>query len=295
MPKSEFQNAPDLLNALKKEIRAGNTQSSKEIIRMLGNTDDYDVFQIILDASSSGDLEVLEWLFEYAVRSAEYYDEHTYNKLVEHAADRFFGKLNSARDTAIQNGNIKKLEQLTDIFKTGNDKLQQDERYILHDFHSFHGAIINAGNNGHYKMLEYLISLEGYGKINRIYMDQLMYYGTGNAGFMETYMNLSEKNNDLFSIDYRHGKDKRTAIMIAAGAGELDTVKVFETKGADLSLLDDNGNTLLSYALSGGDRETIKYVLSLCDEESVADELLRHGKDHYPLSLIPFEKWMMGS
>ncbi len=294
MPTSEFQNAPDLVNALKKEITAGNVQGAKEIIRMLSGisaSDMKDLFDTLYN--NNGDLGVCGWMCDFLFRSKESYSEDTYNDLKMYGENLYFEMARSEIKSAIVYGHLDKYKHVAGII-TANERLYDDGFFKVSLLRVFEDSLIEAGNNGHLEMIEYFYSELNEDKIiNSLLLE--MWENKNIFGFVDTYFKLSVKDHGRLEIDHRHYQDERTLIMIAAGYGRLDLVKLLESKGADLSLFDYNGNTVLSHALSSGDRGTIKYVLSLCKEESVADELLRHGKNHYPLSTIPFEKWMIRS
>lgn len=59
-------------------------------------------------------------------------------------------------------------------------------------------------------------------------------------------------------------RDERgvTPVMKAAGYGHKELVQFLVSEGADLSLVDDDGDNTLHWVCSGGDVETVKFVLS---------------------------------
>ncbi|XP_046559442.1 ankyrin repeat domain-containing protein 50-like [Haliotis rubra] len=68
----------------------------------------------------------------------------------------------------------------------------------------------------------------------------------------------------LGSMDINsRGRCSRTPVMEAARRGHNDVVELFVSKGADVSLVDDDGDNVLHYACMGGDRKTVEFVLSL--------------------------------
>ncbi|XP_048258008.1 fibronectin type 3 and ankyrin repeat domains protein 1-like [Haliotis rufescens] len=54
-----------------------------------------------------------------------------------------------------------------------------------------------------------------------------------------------------------------TPVMRAAYRGHRDVVELLVSEGADVSLVDRNGNNILHYACYEGHLETVKFVLSL--------------------------------
>ena len=306
MPRSEFQNTPDLVNPLKKEIQSGNVQGAKEIIRMLGEISASDMRDLFDLTDQRDDFEIMGWMYEFLIRSKKAYSEEAYIGLWKYGKELYIDLLHSEITSAIAGGHLDKYKDLYGIISSDDHINNSEFYYSLHTF-VIDRPIIEAGNNGHFEMLEYFyskkyesecIDMEDFfhaKRIDIILLDKLCFPPSNvKSGFVETYFKLPVGGkHGRYEIDQRHFKDKRTIIMIAAGCGRSDLVKVLVDIGADRSLFDDNGNTLLSYALSSGDRETIKYVFSLYDEEAIFDELLRHGEDHYPLSTVPFEKWMI--
>ncbi|XP_046543577.1 uncharacterized protein LOC124253782 isoform X8 [Haliotis rubra] len=59
------------------------------------------------------------------------------------------------------------------------------------------------------------------------------------------------------------GERSRTPVMEAAREGHRDVVELLVSRGADVSLVDDDGDNILHYACGGGDRKTVELVLSL--------------------------------
>ncbi|XP_048250653.1 serine/threonine-protein phosphatase 6 regulatory ankyrin repeat subunit B-like, partial [Haliotis rufescens] len=58
------------------------------------------------------------------------------------------------------------------------------------------------------------------------------------------------------------GKYGRTPVMMAAGKGHRQVFDLLVRKGADVSLVDDDGNNILHVACLGGHVDIVKYVLS---------------------------------
>ncbi|XP_046560101.1 ankyrin repeat, SAM and basic leucine zipper domain-containing protein 1-like isoform X11 [Haliotis rubra] len=57
--------------------------------------------------------------------------------------------------------------------------------------------------------------------------------------------------------------DGMTPVMWAALGGHRDVVELLVSRGADVSLVDDNGDNILHCACMVGDRKTVEFVLSL--------------------------------
>ncbi|XP_048242601.1 uncharacterized protein LOC124148037 [Haliotis rufescens] len=60
----------------------------------------------------------------------------------------------------------------------------------------------------------------------------------------------------------QRGKRERTPIMVAAFKGHKRVLEFLESKGADLSLVDTDGNSLLHLASAGGNMTIVKHLLS---------------------------------
>ncbi|XP_071108542.1 ankyrin repeat domain-containing protein 65-like [Haliotis cracherodii] len=59
------------------------------------------------------------------------------------------------------------------------------------------------------------------------------------------------------------GRLRRTPVMRAAIEGHRDAVELLVSRGADVSLVDRNGDNIFHLTCWGGDMETVKFVLSL--------------------------------
>ncbi|XP_046546590.1 uncharacterized protein LOC124256650 isoform X2 [Haliotis rubra] len=59
------------------------------------------------------------------------------------------------------------------------------------------------------------------------------------------------------------GERSWTPVMEAAVGRHGDVVELLVSRGADVSLVDDDGDNTLHYACGGGDRKTVEFVLSL--------------------------------
>ncbi|XP_046564007.1 histone-lysine N-methyltransferase EHMT2-like [Haliotis rubra] len=70
---------------------------------------------------------------------------------------------------------------------------------------------------------------------------------------------LSLDGVDINSRGWR----SRTPVMEAAWWKHRDVVELLVSRGANVSLVDYDGNNILHWAYRGGDRETVEFVLSL--------------------------------
>ncbi|XP_046558660.1 serine/threonine-protein phosphatase 6 regulatory ankyrin repeat subunit B-like isoform X2 [Haliotis rubra] len=67
---------------------------------------------------------------------------------------------------------------------------------------------------------------------------------------------------DGVDVNSRGGRSS-TPVMVAARRGHGDVVELLVSRGADVSLVDDDGNNTLHWACWRGDRKTVEFVLSL--------------------------------
>ncbi|XP_046340318.2 palmitoyltransferase AKR1-like isoform X18 [Haliotis rufescens] len=80
------------------------------------------------------------------------------------------------------------------------------------------------------------------------------------AGNLEEVKRILSRGVD---VNCRREWESRTPVMEAAVRGHRDVVELLVSEGADVSLMDEDGNNTLHLACGGGDLETVKFVLSL--------------------------------
>ncbi|XP_048252533.1 ankyrin repeat and protein kinase domain-containing protein 1-like isoform X2 [Haliotis rufescens] len=83
-------------------------------------------------------------------------------------------------------------------------------------------------------------------------------YEASKAGNLEKVKRLLSRGVD---VDCRWRG--RTPVIGAAWYGHRDVVELLVGKGADVSLVDKDGDNILHFACRGGDLETVEFVLSL--------------------------------
>ncbi|XP_046582778.1 ankyrin repeat domain-containing protein 17-like isoform X2 [Haliotis rubra] len=81
--------------------------------------------------------------------------------------------------------------------------------------------------------------------------------GVGNMAAVERVLDLGQVD-----INCR-GEGSRTPVMEAALAGHMDVVELLRKRGANVSLVDEEGNNILHYACMDGDVGTVELILSL--------------------------------
>ncbi|XP_071111284.1 uncharacterized protein [Haliotis cracherodii] len=84
--------------------------------------------------------------------------------------------------------------------------------------------------------------------------------GASYAGNLEEVKRLLSRGVD---VNCRRVWGSMTPVMWAARWGHRDVVELLVGEGADVSLVDVDGDNTLHYACIGGDMETVKFVLSL--------------------------------
>ncbi|XP_046365628.2 ankyrin repeat domain-containing protein 50-like [Haliotis rufescens] len=119
---------------------------------------------------------------------------------------------------------------------------------------------MEAAEEGYREILELLISKGAYVSLVGDDCDTILHiacYG----GEIETVKYILFLN----AVDFNksRGMKNRTPVMAAAYPGYRDVVELLVTKGADLSLVDDYGDTILHLACRGGDVSTVRFLLSL--------------------------------
>ncbi|XP_071084412.1 ankyrin repeat domain-containing protein 50-like isoform X2 [Haliotis cracherodii] len=82
------------------------------------------------------------------------------------------------------------------------------------------------------------------------------------------------------------GQYGRTPAMMAAGCQRKDAFEVLKNKGADLSLVDDDGNTILHVASIGGHQEVIKLIIAM----KIVDINSKGQCKRTPVRMVDFRK-----
>ncbi|XP_046560339.1 serine/threonine-protein phosphatase 6 regulatory ankyrin repeat subunit B-like [Haliotis rubra] len=119
--------------------------------------------------------------------------------------------------------------------------------------------VMEAAWRGHRDVVEHLVSHGADVSLVDVYGDYILHYAclSGDRKTVEFVLSL-----DGVDINSR-GRWSKTPVMLAARWGHRDVVELLVSQGADVSLVDDDGNNILHYACIGRDRGTVEFVLSL--------------------------------
>jgi uncharacterized protein len=86
------------------------------------------------------------------------------------------------------------------------------------------------------------------------------------------------------------GRPGFTALMLAAGAGQNEVVRTLVASGADLDAVDDDGDSVLLYAVSRGRLKTVELLLALGASASPPPG----GNNHTPLTVAVMQAFPNG-
>ncbi|WP_066631903.1 ankyrin repeat domain-containing protein [Labilibacter marinus] len=117
-------------------------------------------------------------------------------------------------------------------------------------------AIMLAAYNGHTSIVDLLIEKGAdVNLVDNINRTALMYASTGD--FVPTVLSLLEAGANPNMVD---NEESWTAVMMAAAEGQLEVVKTLVAHGADLSMVDVDGESSLDFANSKGHKAVAEYI-----------------------------------
>ncbi|XP_046559435.1 homeobox protein Wariai-like [Haliotis rubra] len=63
----------------------------------------------------------------------------------------------------------------------------------------------------------------------------------------------------------KKGRDGRTPVMVAARCGKKDVFDLLVSSAADITLVDDENDSVLHYACQGGNTSIVQHLITVCD------------------------------
>ncbi|XP_046582782.1 myotrophin-like [Haliotis rubra] len=116
-----------------------------------------------------------------------------------------------------------------------------------------------AARSGHRDVVELLLSRGADVSLEDGGGNSILHWACegGDVGTMEFLLSLN-----VVDVNCRGGSNT-TPVMAAVGEGHRDMVELLLSSGADVSLVDDDGNNTLHLACYGGDVGTVELILSL--------------------------------
>ncbi|XP_046580618.1 kinase D-interacting substrate of 220 kDa-like [Haliotis rubra] len=119
--------------------------------------------------------------------------------------------------------------------------------------------VMRAAREGHRHVVEFLVSRGADVSLVDDVGNNILHWACmgGDRETVEYVLSL-----DVVDVNSR-GWRSWTPVMRAAREGHRHVVELLVSRGADVSLVDDDGDNILHWACMGGDRETVEYVLSL--------------------------------
>ena len=121
-----------------------------------------------------------------------------------------------------------------------------------------HTALMLAAYNGHHHVIAVLIDKGAdIALVDGMKRTALMFASTG--PFTQAVEMLIKAGADVNATD---NEEKWTPVMMAAAEGQLDIVKTLVANGADLKMVDIDGESSLDFAKSKGHTEVAEYIAS---------------------------------
>ncbi|TLX76624.1 hypothetical protein E9993_06970 [Labilibacter sediminis] len=119
-------------------------------------------------------------------------------------------------------------------------------------------ALMLASYNGHNEIAKILIANGADVNLtDTIHRTALMYASTG--PFLPTVMTLLEAGAET---NIQDNEEKWTAVMMAASEGQLEVIKALIAHGADLKMVDVDGESSWDFANSNGHKAVADYIKS---------------------------------
>ncbi|XP_067677279.1 putative ankyrin repeat protein RF_0381 [Haliotis asinina] len=119
--------------------------------------------------------------------------------------------------------------------------------------------LMRAAENGHLELMKFLVSRGANVSLANTLGDNTLHLACENGPLKVVQYILSL---DVVDINSR-GWKKRTPVMLAGFTGRVSIVDVLVRKGGDLTLVDEDSNSILHLACEGGQGIMALFVLSL--------------------------------
>ncbi|XP_048243266.1 uncharacterized protein LOC125376036 isoform X2 [Haliotis rufescens] len=115
--------------------------------------------------------------------------------------------------------------------------------------------VMTAAGKGHQSVFDLLVSKKADLTLLDDHGNSLLHHACigGNTAIVQHVLSPSNINS--------RGRNGYTAVMTAAGKGHQRVFDLLVSKKADLTLLDDHGNSLLHHACNGGNTAIVQHVL----------------------------------
>ncbi|XP_071088855.1 uncharacterized protein [Haliotis cracherodii] len=119
-----------------------------------------------------------------------------------------------------------------------------------------HTPVMVAACQGHKRVFDLLVSKKADLTLVDVHGDSLLHHACigGNTVIVQHVLSPSIINT--------RGQDGHTPVMVAACQGHKSVFDLLVSKKADLTLVDDHGDSLLHYACGGGNTAMVQHVLS---------------------------------
>ncbi|XP_046569715.1 poly [ADP-ribose] polymerase tankyrase-2-like [Haliotis rubra] len=152
---------------------------------------------------------------------------------------------------ACRDGNMAEVKRVLELGQVDINCRGGGERQTL---------VMWAAERGHREVVELLLSRGADLSLVDTDGNSILHYacGGGDVGTVELILSM-----DVVDVNCRGGWRSRTPVMAAALEGQRDVVELLMRRRADVSLVDEDDNSILHYACGGGDVRMVELILSM--------------------------------